>query len=70
MLGAVNNEVHTLDRLRARRYGVRIPTATRDSCLVQKVETVSGALRTCYSKSTGPLSLRVDRKILEVGHSP
>jgi hypothetical protein len=36
MLGAVNSKVHTLTGLRAGRYGVRIPTATRDSCLVQK----------------------------------
>jgi hypothetical protein len=70
MLGAVNSKVHTLTGLRAGRYGVRIPTATRDSCLVQNVENVSGSLQTCYSKSTRKLSLRLKRKKLEVGHSP
>jgi hypothetical protein len=70
MLGAVNSKAHTLTGLRGGRYGLRIPAATRDYCLVQNVETVSGALHLFYSKSTGALSLRVKRKKLEVGHSP
>ena len=70
MLGAVYSKVHKLTGLRAGRCGVTIPAATRDSCLVQKVETVSGVLQPCYSKSIGALSLRVKGKKLDVGHSP
>jgi hypothetical protein len=70
MLGAVNSKVHRLTELRAGRYGVRIATATRDSYLVQNVETVSGALQLCYSESTGALSLQVKRKNLKLATDP
>jgi hypothetical protein len=64
MLGAVNSKVHTLTRLRAGRYGVRIPTATRDSCLVQKSDRVWISPALLFEEYR-----RVKRKKFEVGHS-